>query len=145
MPVNSDKDLSELEDRYKRLYADFENYKKRIAKQQSEMESRAGESIIKDLIEVLDDFDSYFEHSDDSGVELIAKKLGKILSSHGLRQLSPDGEEFSPEIAEAIQVVDVDDPDHDGRIVQVVRKGYTLNGNIIRYPKVIVGKHKEVD
>lgn len=135
-------ELNELEDKYRRLYAEFDNYKKRVAKEKADLMRNAEQSLLTDLLDVLDDFDSYLTHRNDEAVKLIEQKFRKVLGAHGLTLLNPEGKEFSPDIAEAVQITDVNDPKQDGMIIKVINLGYAHNGNIIRYPKVIVGKYK---
>lgn len=140
--------LQEKEEAYLRLYAEFDNFRKRSAKERIEQTKTAGRDIILDLLPVLDDINRAqvtMEDADDvegvkEGVELILNKLWTMLSNKGLAVMEVIGEEFDAEIHEAVTEIPAQNDDQKGKVVDQVEKGYTLNGKIIRYPKVVVGK-----
>ncbi len=142
------KEIKELEDKYLRLFAEFENYKKRVRKEKEELISTASESTLSAILPVLDDFDRAKILSDDDnspehfteGVSLVYEKIFSILKSKGLEKMDSLGHDFNPELHEAVAEIPVDEEDKKGKIIDVVENGYTLNGKIIRYPKVVVGK-----
>lgn len=141
-------ELKELEEKYLRLVAEFDNYRKRTAKEHNDLINRAGESVIKSLLDVMDDADraeEQFEKSKDmaalkEGVDLIFNKLGNILKSKGLKKMKSRGEEFNPELHDAITNIPASSEEESGKVMDVVQEGYYLNDRIIRHAKVIVGK-----
>ncbi len=140
--------LQEEKDRYLRLYAEFENFRKRTAKDRLELFETAGESIIKNLLPVLDDFERAIaeinKSKDDEalkGVQLIFDKFKNILLKEGLSDIEiKKGDAFDAEIHEAIAQVPVDDKKMSGKIFDVVEKGYKLGNKVIRFPKVVTGQ-----
>ena len=140
--------LQEEKDKYVRLYAEFENYRKRTAKEKLALFDTAAENIIKNLLPVLDDFERAInemkKNQDDEwgkGVELIYEKFYKTLEKEGLKLVDvKKTDDFDPEIHEAIAQVPVDDEKMKGKIVDVVEKGYQLGPKIIRFPKVVTGR-----
>jgi molecular chaperone GrpE len=139
--------LAELQDRYLRLSAEFDNYRKRTLKERYELIKTAGEDVIKDLLPVLDDFDramSVMSSSDSidailEGTNLIYSKFKSILENRGLTEINPVGENFDPDIHEAIAKIKGTD-EQTGKIIDVTQKGYSLNEKIIRHPKVVTGE-----
>lgn len=135
-------------DRYLRLFAEFENFKKRTARERIEMFKTAGEDIINSLLPVLDDFDralKEIEKSDDNnlykGVELINNKLRETLRSKGLQLMDvKPGDTFDSDTHDAITQIPAPEDKLKGKIIEVVEKGYTLGDKIIRYPKVVIGQ-----
>ena len=141
-------ELSEAKDKYLRLFAEFENFKKRTAKERLELFKTAGQDIISSLLTVLDDFNRAEKQykkddltSEIEGFILIGNKLKDILKNHDLEEiLTKQGDEFDSEKHEAISQLPVDLKSKKGKIIDVVEKGYQLGEKIIRYPKVVVGK-----
>lgn len=146
--VSWQKQVDEHKEKYLRLYAEFENFKKRNAKERLEFLKLAGQEIIRDLLPVLDDFqraDKVFAQDKNaetyaSGVKLIAEKLQKTLQQKGLRAVESIGKDFNIEFHEAIAEVPAPAEDQKGKIIDEVESGYTLNDTVIRYAKVVVGK-----
>lgn len=142
------KELEQQQDKYLRLYADFENYKKRSIKERLEFLKLAGQEIIRDLLPVLDDFQraqKAYEQDNNAenyvqGVKLIHEKLQKTLQNKGLKAVESKGKEFNIEFHEAIAEVPAPSEDQKGKIIDEVESGYTLNDTVIRYAKVVVGK-----
>jgi molecular chaperone GrpE len=140
--------LKEMTDRYLRLVADFDNFKKRNARERNELIKNAGEDIIKSLLEVLDDAgraEEQFEKARDvsalkAGLDLIFGKLKTILKNKGLVTMESKGAEFNPELHEAITEIPAPAAELKGKVVDEVQKGYYLNDKIIRHAKVVVGK-----
>jgi molecular chaperone GrpE len=140
--------LREKDDKYLRLYADFENFKRRNAKEKIELIQTAGKDVIQSLLEVLDDCDRaerQMQKSDNltqlkEGVQLVFNKLRRSLHSRGLKEMSSIGEAFNPDIHEAITEIPVADRSMEGKIVDELEKGYSLNDKIIRFSKVVIGK-----
>jgi len=140
--------LKEEKDRYLRLYAEFENYRKRTAKEKLEMYETASEGVIKNLLPVLDDFERAIaemkKNKEDEmakGVTLIYDKFKKTLEKEGLKNIEVNkGDTFDPEVHEAIAQMPVEDEEMKDKIVDVVEKGYKLGAKNIRYPKVVTGR-----
>jgi molecular chaperone GrpE len=140
--------VSELNDRYLRLYSEFDNYRKRTLKEKAELSKYASAEIITRLLPVLDDFEraikAYDESSDagkslKEGVVLIFNKFLSILNQQGLEQMRTAGESFDTDFHEAITNIPAATAAQKGKIVDEVEKGYMLNGKVIRYAKVVVG------
>ena len=140
--------LTQEKDKYLRLFAEFENFKKRTTKERIELFKTAGQEVISSLLPILDDLEraiSQFEKQDTleeiKGFVLINNKLNGILKSSGLEILTINiGDVFDAEIHEAITQIPAPQEVQKGKIIDVVEKGYQLGEKIIRYPKVVVGK-----
>jgi len=138
--------LAEAKDKYLRLYADFENFRRRTAKEKIEMIQNASEGLIKDLIPVIDDFEranKSFETVTEieplkEGIALIFNKLQKTLGSKGLKAMDSKGQDFDVELHECITQFAAGE-DNKGKVIEEVEKGYSLNEKVIRYAKVVVG------
>jgi molecular chaperone GrpE len=139
----------ELEkDRYLRLFAEFENYKKRTGRERIEFFKTASQEVMISLLPVLDDFDRALKEiektEDDSlskGVELISNKFRETLRVKGLKPVeTQQGDVFDAEIHEAVTQIPAPDDSLKGKIIDVIEKGYTLGDRIIRYPKVVIGQ-----
>lgn len=143
-----EKDLQESKDKYLRLYAEFDNYKKRVMKEKLELMRTAGQETITAILPVLDDFDRAKKQSDDEnslenfseGVTMIYHKLHSILKNMGLQAMESTGTDFDPEMHEAITEIPAPSEDLKGKVIDTVESGYTLKDKIIRYAKVVVGK-----
>ncbi len=140
-------DLQEQKDKYLRLLAEFENYKRRSARERVELSQTAGKEIIISLLDVLDDCDRAEKqlqegksNKDLSGVHLVFNKLRNVLQNRGLKPMESLHSEFDVEKHEAISEVPAPSADLRGKVVAEVMKGYYLNDKIIRFAKVIVGK-----
>ena len=139
--------LQEQKDKFIRLYAEFENYKKRTSKERIDLFKTAGQEILQSMLPVLDDFDrawAQISQSEDEalvkGVELIHEKLKTTLISKGLEQVEVRvGDGFNADFAEAITQIPAPTDDLKGKIVDVIEKGYKLGDKIIRFPKVVIG------
>lgn len=140
-------DLQEQKDKYLRLLAEFENYKRRSARERVELSQTAGKEIIISLLDVLDDCDRAEKqlqedksNKDLSGVLLVFNKLRNVMQNRGLKPMESLHSEFDVEKHEAISEVPAPSPELKGKVVAEVMKGYYLNDKIIRFAKVIVGK-----
>ena len=141
-------ELKEEKDKFLRLFAEFENYKKRTAKERIELFKTAGQDIMTSMLPILDDFDRALieiSKSEDKellkGVELINNKLRNVLEAKGLTFIEvKEGADFDAEIHEAITQIPAPSEDLKGKIVDVIEKGYKLGEKIIRHPKVVVGQ-----
>lgn len=142
------KENQELKDKYLRLYAEFENYKKRTLKEKLDLMRTASSDTIKALLPVLDDFDRAKKNADDEntqetfseGVTLVYNKLYSALKSKGLQPMESTGKPFDPELHEAVTEIPAPSDDMKGKVVDTIEKGYHLNDAIIRHAKVVVGK-----
>jgi len=142
------KEIQELKEKYMRLYAEFENYKKRTARERIDLISTASKDAIASLLPVLDDFNRAKKNADDpnstetfsEGVVLVYDKLMKTLQNKGLKQMESNGHAFDPEFHEAITEIPAPSEELKGKIIDTVEAGYFLNDKIIRYAKVVVGK-----
>ena len=140
-------ELKEEEDKYLRLFAEFENYKKRTTKERIELYKTAGQDVIVSLLTVLDDFSRAIKESkklknskDFVGLELIFNKFNDTLQTNGLENLEvKKGDSFDPELHEAISQIKSTKKD-SGKIIEIVEKGYKMGDKIIRFPKVVVGQ-----
>ena len=141
--------LAEANDKYIRLAAEFDNYRRRVAKEKLELISTAGEDVIKGLLPVLDDCEralQVLENSTDSeaakaakeGTELIYNKLMGYLKSKGLAPIEAVGKELDTDFHEAVAQFPVQEADKKNKIFDVTQQGYTLNGKVIRFAKVVV-------
>jgi len=140
-------DLQEQKDKYLRLLAEFENFKRRSSRERVELSQTAGKEIIVSLLDVLDDCDRAENQlqqekpsQDLSGVFLVFNKLRNVLQSRGLKAMESLNSEFDVEKHEAISEIPAPSPSMKGKVVAEVMKGYYLNDKIIRFAKVIVGK-----
>src|SRR5690606_11765465 len=141
-------EIQELRDKYLRLVAEFDNFKKRSLKEKIEMSKMVGQEVITMLLPVLDDFDRAKKNADDpeneeyfsEGVELVYNKLYNTLQQQGLKAMDTSNREFDAELHDAIADIEVQDPALKGKIIDYIEKGYFLNDRIIRHAKVIVGK-----
>jgi molecular chaperone GrpE len=140
--------LEEEKDKYVRKVAEFENFKRRNAKERIELIQTAGKDVITSLLDVLDDCDraqKQLETSDDAaaikeGVMLVFNKLRSALQARGLKEMDTKNQDFNADLHEAITEIPAATDAMKGKIVDEVIKGYYLNDKIIRYAKVVVGK-----
>lgn len=141
-------DLDKEKDKHIRLFAEFENYKKRTAKERIDLFKTANQEVLQSMLPVLDDFDRAMaeikKSGDDSltkGVELIHEKLKNTLVSKGLEEVDlRAGDVFNADYAEAITQIPAPSDKLKGKIVDVIEKGYKLGDKIIRFPKVVIGQ-----
>ncbi len=141
-------ELAKEKDKFIRLFADFENYKRRTAKERIELFKTASEDVMKALLPVLDDFDrAWLEISKTQekdllkGVELISNKLRDTLKNKGLEPIVvKQGDTFNADDHEAITQIPAPSDDLKGKIIDVVEKGYKLGDKVIRFPKVVIGQ-----
>ncbi|KYP16240.1 MAG: nucleotide exchange factor GrpE [Flavihumibacter sp. CACIAM 22H1] len=139
-------ELAEMKDKYLRQAAEFDNFRKRTAKERLELIQTAGKEVIGQLLEVLDDTEraqKQMENSQDiaalkEGAMLIFNKLRTVLNGRGLKAMETIGTPFNPDLHEAITEIPV--PEMAGKVIDEVEKGYYLNDKIIRFAKVVVGK-----
>ena len=154
-PVENDDEVAKLneeiqeqKDKYLRLMAEFENYKRRTSKERLELIQTAGKDIIVSLLDVLDDMDRAEKQLNNSsdieqikeGIKLVFNKLRTSLQQKGLKAMDSVQQDFDVEKHEAITEIPSPTPDHTGKVLDEVQKGYYLNDKIIRHAKVVVGK-----
>jgi len=140
-------ELATEKDKFLRLFAEFENYKKRTAKERMDLFKTAGQEIIVSLLPVMDDFERALKELSKSsekelftGVKLIHNKFKETLKSKGLEEVkAKEGDSFDAEIHDAITQIPAPNKKFIGKIIDVVEKGYRLGDKIIRHPKVVVG------
>lgn len=139
-------ELAEAKDKFVRLYAEFENHRRRTAKEKLEMIQSANEQLIKALLPVADDFEraeKSFRDKNDKELEgffLIQNKFNKVLEQNGVKVMEfSKHNDFNPDIHEAITQIAAPSPKQKGKVVDVVEKGYLLNEKVIRFAKVVVG------
>lgn len=138
---------AELKDKFRRLFAEFDNFKKRTAKERIELFKTAGNDVIRELLPVLDDFERAIKANEEAngpaeendGFVLIHKKLSGNLERKGLKKMEAKGSNFDAELHEAIVEIPGGD-EQKGKVIDVVEDGYLLNDKIIRHAKVVVGK-----
>ena len=149
----SDKQLDELKekydelnDKYLRLFSEFDNYRKRTAKEKIELSKTASESIMVDLLPILDDFERALQTMENKetdanyeGVLLIYNKFKRTLEQKGLEEINAKDTVFNTDEHEALTNVPVADESQKGKVLDVIQKGYKLNGKVIRYARVVVG------
>lgn len=141
-------DLEEMRDKYLRLLAEFDNYKKRTIREKIDMMSTAAQDTMAALLPVLDDFDRAKKTADElggaepfsEGVRLVYNKLYNVLRQRGLEAMESTGELFDPELHEAVTEISAASDEMKGRVVDTIEKGYKLKDKIIRHAKVVVGK-----
>jgi len=141
-----ERELEEQKDKYLRLYADFDNIRRRSAKERLEYTQTAGKEVIIGLLEVLDDMERAEKMINGAesieaireGLELVFHKFSTYLKGKGLKEMERIGHEFDVELHEAI--TEIPGPGSEGKVIDQVEKGYLLNDKIIRFAKVVVGK-----
>tara|TARA_R110002049_G_scaffold140720_10_gene301929 strand:+ start:5343 stop:5906 length:564 start_codon:yes stop_codon:yes gene_type:complete len=141
--------IKELNDKYLRLYSEFDNYRKRTQKERIDLIQTGGEDVFKLLLPIIDDFERAQKSMDEKadfetlkeGVDLIYNKLISSLTSKGLQQMpSSVGEKFDSDVQEAITQIPAPSDDMKGKVIDEVEKGYLLKEKVIRYAKVVVGQ-----
>jgi molecular chaperone GrpE len=147
--VNPDlqQQLDEMKDKYIRMVAEFDNYKKRSIREKLDFMKSAAQDTLSALLPVLDDFDRAKKFAEgkeetkwDTGVDLVYQKLYTIVRNKGLEPMDSNGQTFDPDMHEAITEIPAPTEDMKGKVVDTVEKGYKLNDKIIRHAKVVVGK-----
>ena len=139
--------LDELNDKYLRLFSEFDNYRKRTQKEKLELFKTASEDVMIAILPVIDDFERAIKSTDENsmddnykeGVELIYNKLINTLKQKGLEQMSSLGEEFDTDFHEAITNIPAPEPGMKGKVVDEIERGYKLNDKVIRFAKVVIG------
>jgi molecular chaperone GrpE len=138
--------VKELNEKYLRLYAEFDNFRRRTQKEKADLIKYGGEDIILSILPIVDDMERALAHHKDAkdhkplqeGLDLILQKTKTILTSKGVQPMEPKGEPFDPELHDAITNIPATSDDMKGKVAEVVEKGYSLNGKVIRHAKVVV-------
>lgn len=147
VPTVEDK-FNELNDKYMRIHAEFDNYRKRTNKEKVDIINTANAGMMRDLLSVVDDLhraNANNQNSDDidsvkEGFNLIFNKLNSVLEAKGLTEMKAEGEVFDSEIHEALANVPAPNKKMKGKVIEAIEKGYLLNDKVIRYAKVVVGQ-----
>ena len=142
-----EKELLEEKNKYLRLYAEFENFRKRSAKERLELVGTATSDLMKEILPVIDDFERAIKSNESvediklvkEGFSLLHSKMIRLLGNKGLASVEVIGETFDPELHEAVAQVPTEKKSDKGKIIDTVEKGYKLNDKFIRHPKVVVG------
>lgn len=139
--------LAEMQDKYLRLSAEFDNYRKRTLKEKMELSKYAEENILSKIVPFMDDFDRAVQHLDTSdtdaiknGINLIYMKFSEFLKSNGVAEIEALNSDFDVELHDAVAKAPVEDESKKGKVVDVVLKGYYLRDKILRHAKVVVGE-----
>jgi molecular chaperone GrpE len=140
--------LAEMQDKYIRLSAEFDNYRKRTLREKMDLSKYAGEDLLMKIIPLMDDFDRALKHMDTAtdcasmknGIDLIYNKFSEFLKQNGVKEIDSLNSNFNVDLHEAVAKVPVDDIDKKGKIVDVLQKGYYLQDKVLRFSKVVVGE-----
>ena len=144
--VGDEEGADEWRDKYLRLYAEFDNFRKRTMRERGDLVRSAGRDLMEALLPVLDDFERAMAAAEGQGVEqdmegtqLIVQKMRGILESKGLKRMEAKGAEFDIDLHEAIAQVPAPEVDLKGKVIDVVEPGYKLHDTVLRFAKVVVG------
>jgi molecular chaperone GrpE len=140
--------LAEMQDKYIRLSAEFDNYRKRTLREKMELSKYAGENLFLQILPLMDDFDRALKHMDSSedcialkdGIDIIYDKFSDFLKLNGIKEIESLNSNFNVDLHEAVAKVPVEDPDKKGKVVDVLLKGYYLQDKVLRFAKVVVGE-----
>ena len=144
---SSEEIIQELKEKYLRLSADFDNYRKRTLREKMDLTKLASEDILVKLLPVLDDFERAMQTMNEvtdckamkEGIDLIHNKFREFLSSNGVKEITALNQKFDVDLHEAVTQIPAPSKKMKGKIVDVIEKGYSLNDKVIRYSKVVVG------
>jgi molecular chaperone GrpE len=140
--------LAEMQDKYIRLSAEFDNYRKRTLREKMELSKYAGEDLLLKIIPLMDDFDRALKHMDaandcadmKNGIDLIYIKFSEFLKQNGIKEIESLNNDFNVDLHEAIARIPVSEDELKGKVVDVVQKGYYLQDKVLRFSKVVVGE-----
>ncbi len=140
--------LAEMQDRYLRLSAEFDNYRKRTLREKIEITKHAGENILISIVPVMDDFERALKSMESApeciamkdGINLIYNKFRDFLSQHGIKEIEALHCDFNVDLHEAVTKIPVEDQNLKGKVVEVLQKGYYLHDKVMRFSKVVVGE-----
>lgn len=144
---NYEEKFKEVNDKFLRLHAEFDNYRKRTNKERIDLIKYASEDVVKSMLSIIDDLERAIKSMEGNeaaqpfieGTTLIFNKFKNILIQKGLEEIKTDNEVFNTDFHEAITNISVENEEQKGKIVEVIEKGYMLNGKVIRFAKVVVG------
>jgi molecular chaperone GrpE len=145
--IELEKKIAEEKEKYLRLYSEFDNYRKRSIRERNDLTKTAGEEFFRAVLPVIDDFERALKAADNTGdinaiaegVQLIYSKFKSILKQKGLEEMEAAGKSFDADVMEAITSIPAPNDDLKGKVVDEIEKGYSLNGKVIRYAKVVIG------
>lgn len=140
--------LADMQDKYLRLSAEFDNYRKRTLKEKIEMSKYAGEDLLKDILTFMDDFDRALKHIEGwencnaikEGLDLIHAKMSDFLKQHDVKEIESLNCDFNVDLHDAVAKIPVEELDKKGKIIEVVLKGYYLKDKVLRHSKVVIGE-----
>nr|WP_319400110.1 nucleotide exchange factor GrpE [uncultured Carboxylicivirga sp.] len=140
--------IAEINDKYVRLSAEFDNYRRRTLKEKMELSKSAGEGLLLAMLPVVDDFDRALAHIDEAkdidalkeGIKLIYNKFSEYLKQQGIKEIEAKEKDFDTDLHEAITKIPAPTEELKGKVIDCVEKGYTLNEKVIRFSKVVVGE-----
>lgn len=140
--------LAEMQDKYVRLSAEFDNYRKRTLREKMDLSKYAGENLFLGIIPLMDDFERALRHMNTAsdcvamknGIDIIYGKFSDFLKQNGVKEIESLNSNFNVDIHEAVAKVSVEDPEKKGKVIDVVEKGYYLQDKVLRFSKVIVGE-----
>lgn len=140
--------LAEINDKYLRLSAEFDNYRKRTLKERMELTRNAGEQILEKILPVMDNFERGLKSMEQAtdvpalrqGVELVYSNFRDFLAQNGVKEMECLHTDFDPDVQEAVTKIPAPTEELKGKVVDCIQKGYTLNDKVIRFPKVVVGE-----
>ncbi|MCL2327537.1 MAG: nucleotide exchange factor GrpE [Bacteroidetes bacterium] len=143
-----EKELAEMQDKHIRLHAEFDNFRRRTAKEKIELMKNGGEKVLTDLLPVIDDFERAMQAMETSndvvalkeGLQLIYTKFQAYLKQNGVQEIETQAQDFDTDKHEAITKIPAPSKDLKGKIVDVIQKGYQLNDKVIRFAKVVIGE-----
>jgi len=136
--INWPEQLNDLENKWKRALADYANLEKRIDNEKQSFVKYSNLKLLEKLLPILDDLEAAENHLKDQGLKIILNKLKEILKSEGVEEIKTHGEEFNPELMEAIEIIE----GPKNKVMEISRKGYLLEGKVLRIAKVKVGSGK---
>jgi molecular chaperone GrpE len=144
----SEEKLAEMQDKYIRLSAEFDNYRKRTLREKMDLSKYAGENLLLSIIPIIDDFERALAHIDAStdftaikdGIGLIYVKFADFLKQNGVKEIESLNCNFDVDVHEAVAKVPVEDPEKKGKVIDVLQKGYFLQDKVLRFSKVVVGE-----
>lgn len=147
-PPTAEEKLAELQDRYLRLSAEYDNFRKRTLKEKIDLQKSANESLLSALLPVADDFDRALQSVEEAkdieavkeGMHLISGKFKGFLNQQGVREIEAEKKEFDTDLHEAITKIPAPSKKLKGKVVDVIQKGYFLNDKVLRYAKVVIGE-----
>ena len=146
--IPAEEKLAEMQDKYIRLSAEFDNYRKRTLREKMELSKYAGENLLINILPLMDDFDRALKHMDSAtdcvamknGIDLIYGKFSEFLKQNGIKEIESMNSSFNVDLHEAVAKVPVQEDDKKGKVMDVVLKGYYLQDKVLRFSKVVVGE-----